>query len=199
MFGSAINGFASFNYGDAFNFNMLQCFVKQFVDQASVKRVTTGNWIRHLEEQTYTLLDMAEDFRSSHNLNCKRTPPPTECEATLNKLRCDLSAFLKALPKAGRDAVLDLNEMEESTNAIGSVERKFKSRYNLVCNEGSPSDTTPQSTKTETKFRSDLRYFHGELRRPYDSGNARLTNLSNICNTLTAAIDATNSTIAGSE
>lgn len=189
--GSSLSLFARVNYGADFPLDTVQCIVKNFIDIESVERLKTNKRITHLEDECDKLVNMVNDFKFRHNLVCKRTAN-SGCEADLNQLRCELSQFFKEVNKAAdRAVVVDLWGIELASGDLGHVERRFKSKYQLVCASDPQPDPQHHSIikSDTTNLRNDLKYFHGQAQRPYDDGNARLKDLTDICNTLTAAIE----------
>lgn len=179
---------ASANFGADFELNVLQCILKQFIDMFKVEIVETEKRISHLHCECDSLLDMANIFRFEHNLFCKRGKL-TGCDAKLNKLRCELGEFFRVLKKAGSRAIVDLRGIEHASHALGRVEKRFSSKYQLTCNQ---DGTEPQPETSHgnnlNNLKNDLRHLYTEFKRSYDAGQIELVEFSGICNNLTVAI-----------
>jgi len=191
--GYALNSFVEINYGADFPLDQLQCIIKEFVDIIPVQRNETGIQITHLEDELDLFLDMSNDFKLRHNVICRRNVR-SGCETDLNQLRCELSKFFKEVAQAAElGVIVDLWGIEDASNELGYVDRKFKSKYRLVCDSDPQPDPQPcSSIKTDTtNLRKDLKYFYGQAKRPYDAASVLLKDLTDIFTDLTAQIGVT--------
>lgn len=198
--GSALDSFASTNYGASFDLSVLQCILKQFINIFSVLHVQADQSIDSLGDECDTLVDMADDFRFSQNLICNKHAKLTGCEAELNQLRCDLTDFFNLLNKAARQAEKDLSAIKRTSSTLGRIQTQFTSQYHLTCAQSDPepqAQGTCQCNKRNiNNLQNDIRSFYSEFRRPYDAGVPKLNDLSAICDNLIVAINAWNAKFA---
>ncbi len=191
MLGSALDAFASANYGADFDLNVLQCILKQFIEIVSVRRIATDKSINHLQGECDKLLDMADDFSFHNNLTCRKGRF-TGCDDELNQLRCELSQFFKVLSEAAGQAEKDLRGIQKATTNIGTVEKEFRIEYELTCNQDDPAEQPGHSCQCKksniNNLKWDIKNYYNEARRPYDIGRLQLNSLTVICDNLTDAI-----------
>lgn len=188
--GNVLDAFAENNYGVDFPLDSLECLLETFYGILTEQLEENESRLGLLEKECNTLLAMANRFSSKHSLSFTRREL-TGCEADLNQLRSDLSAFFKELTKAGRQAKVDINALANASSSIGNTASRFISKYHPTC----PADGQTSSTN-EQRLKSDLKVFYAAIRRPYNAAHPNLVSFSTLCETLAAAIDSWNTKLA---
>lgn len=187
LFTLVLDSFVSANYGADIDQSTLSCILRRFLDVFNVKLDQTKQDVRHLQSECDTLVDIADDFRWEHNLVCKHGAL-RGCEADLNKLRCDLSAFFKVLNKSARKAKTDLQGIDRACNYLGNIATKFNSDYHPTCDVNGNSN--------QSNLKRNIKGIFSEVRKRTDAGVQNLDDLTSICDNLTIAIDSWNARLA---
>ncbi|KAJ6647559.1 hypothetical protein Bhyg_02782 [Pseudolycoriella hygida] len=174
--------FVSADYGSKFDQNMLQCYLKRFIDKFPVKRNEAADRLLDLQEERDKIESIMDDFFLDYNIHCKRGTF-TGCDNELNQLRCKLWKFLFSFEDINSLVGPEVISISSTYYNLGKIVKTFSSMYDLKCglNNNSPS---------LSYLKADVKILYPVFRQPFDAGVKNVDHLGIICRNATADINA---------
>lgn len=183
----ALDSFVRVNYGVDFDLDSLNCVLRQALDVFNEQLNQTKPHINDLRTDCDTLVNMADNFSRKHNLICKRGTF-RGCEADLNNLRCDLSAFIKDLKKYAREARADFRGLDRACFYLGNTAKKLDSDYHPTC--------VANGNNNQANLKGNIKGIYTEFRKRFDVGMESLKDIVDTCKGVNVAIDNWNARLA---
>jgi len=157
--------------------NALACDVAAFVDYFPTIQTDAQSAIGTLEASCTNLRDQAIAFKKAKPLVCISESTETGCEGELNKLKCDLLAFVNDVEKKYVTASTYITGIVAACTDIGNQSTEFKASHNLPCD-----------TYNKKSQRSDYVKFANQLQKTDATGRKSLDPLSDLCEDLNTEI-----------
>lgn len=148
-------------------------------------RLNATGLVNSAQNSIDNLLEMASCFTYERKLTCKAARTLTGCEAEQNQLQCDILAFFKGLPAAGKQASDDLSGLLDSCYGLNALVREYSNDNHLLCeSNGTGCQRSANRLCSNTQY-----FFEYVFGPPHADAHEYLVDIQGLCDNVYGLIN----------